>query len=186
MAQTVPVFPCFYFSSNPPGLRCPVFAARHGGRLQKQTAAPAPLRLFLPQAAPQLRSPATHSGAPAACGGAPLLGGSEPITAPSAFHSDGELICRELCRSAVGTFEPTHPPTEVTPGLRPRPLTGALHHKLLLLFAGCTAAAKHQPKTAAKPLNEGAAIGQRAPHRGAPPQAGRGYRYGRWVGLDEK
>ena len=38
------------------GLRCPVFAARDGARLQKQTAAPAPLRLFLPQAAPQLRS----------------------------------------------------------------------------------------------------------------------------------
>ena len=46
---------------------------------KKQTAAPAPPRLYLPQAAARLRS---------------------------------------------------HPPTEVTPGLRPRPLTGALNHRL--------------------------------------------------------
>ena len=61
---------------------------------KKQTAAPAPPRLYLPQAAARLRS---------------------------------------------------HPPTEVTPRLRRRPLTGALNHKLLLLGAGCAAAARVQP-----------------------------------------
>ena len=43
----------------------------------------------------------------------------------------------KLCRSAGGIYIPTHPPTEVTPGLRPRPLTGALGRGLLPLFAGC-------------------------------------------------
>ena len=38
-------------------LRCPVFAARAKAACKKQTAAPAPLRLFRPQDAPQLRSP---------------------------------------------------------------------------------------------------------------------------------
>ena len=41
----------------PSGLRCPVFAAGVAAPLQKQTAAPAPPRLFLPQAAARLRSP---------------------------------------------------------------------------------------------------------------------------------
>ena len=46
MAQTVPVFLCLDFSSNPPGLRCPVFAARHGGRLQKADRIPLALSRF--------------------------------------------------------------------------------------------------------------------------------------------
>ena len=46
MAQTVPVFLCLDFSSNPPGLRCPVFAARHGGRLQKADRVPLALGRF--------------------------------------------------------------------------------------------------------------------------------------------
>ena len=74
----------------------PVSAAGSGSATQPTTAPcfvhwtrslclpPAPLRLFLPQAAPQLRSP---------------------------------------------------PPTAVAPALRARPLTGALNHRLLPLFA---------------------------------------------------
>ena len=34
-------------------------------------------------------------------------------------------------------YTPTLPPTEVTPALRARPLTGALNHKLFLLGEGC-------------------------------------------------
>ena len=41
-----------------PWLRCPVFAARAKAACKKQTAAPAPPRLFRPQDAPRLRSPA--------------------------------------------------------------------------------------------------------------------------------
>ena len=44
--------------------------------------APAPLRLFLPQAAPQLRSPPPIAVPPAACGRAPLWGARLPIAAP--------------------------------------------------------------------------------------------------------
>ena len=45
-----------------PWLRCPVFAARAKAACKKQTAAPAPPRLFLPQAAARLRSPARVGG----------------------------------------------------------------------------------------------------------------------------
>ena len=42
----------------------------------------------------------------------------------------------KLCRLAGRIYTPTLPPTAVTPGLRPRPLTGARNPKMLLLIAG--------------------------------------------------
>ena len=46
-----------------------------------------------------------------------------------AFTPHGGCLCENFAVLPGGTFEPTHPPTEVTPGLRPRPLTGALNLK---------------------------------------------------------
>ena len=57
VAQTVPPHLFLYFSSNPPGLRCPVFAARDVARLQKADRCPCSASLHLPQAALRLHSP---------------------------------------------------------------------------------------------------------------------------------
>ena len=51
-----------------PWLRCPVFAARAKAACKKQTAAPAPPRLFRPQDAPRLRSPPGEASASAFSG----------------------------------------------------------------------------------------------------------------------
>ena len=45
------------YDLNPPGCGALFLLRATAGACKKQTAAPAPLRLFLPQAAPQLRSP---------------------------------------------------------------------------------------------------------------------------------
>ena len=106
---------------NPPGCGALFLLRAAEAPLQKQTAAPAPPRLFLPQAAARLRSP---------------------------------------------------PPLAVPPRLRRRPHTGALNHRLLLLFAGCTAAAKIPCLPAAAQLpNMGEAKDSKpSPCQGAGPQ----------------
>ena len=71
----------------------------------------------------QLRLAASAAGsARLSC---PLLGGSGPLTAPSAAAPPGGLLAENFAAHPVGIFEPTHPPTEVSPGLRPRPCRGS-------------------------------------------------------------
>ncbi len=84
-----------------------------------------------------------------------------------AFTPHGGLVAKNFAALPGGTFEPTHPPTEVTPGLRPRPLTGALNHKLLL-------------------LGEEDGKGQLPPKGGCRAAAGGTHLKGWWVGIDKK
>ena len=111
----------FYLYLYPPGCGALFLLRGTGPACKKQTAAPAPPRLFLPQAAARLRSP---------------------------------------------------PPLAVPPRLRRRTHTGALNHRLLLLFAGCTAAAKIPCLPAAAQLpNMGEAKDSKpSPCQGAGPQ----------------
>ena len=62
----------FIYDLNPPGCGALFLLRGAAPACKKQTAAPAPLRLFLPQAAPQLRSPPPIAVPPAACGRGPL------------------------------------------------------------------------------------------------------------------
>ena len=120
----------------------PVSAAGSGSATQPTTAPyfvhrtrspPLPLLRLAASAAGSASAaqPTTRRCAPTACGCAPLLGGSEPQTALSAFTLHGVWDAINFAAWPWGLFLPTHPPTEVTPGLRPRPLTGALCLQLL-------------------------------------------------------
>src|SRR5699024_6973945 len=62
------------FVSKPPGCGALLLLRASPRPRKRQTAAPAPLRLFLPQAAPQLRSPPPIAVPPAPCGRAPRGG----------------------------------------------------------------------------------------------------------------
>ena len=88
--------------------------------------------------------------------------------------------------TAVLIYDLNPPPTllSVPPALRARPHTGALNHKLLLLFAGCLQPQSTGLKVAPPPLDEGAAKSSEPP-QGAAAQP-RGNRYGRGVGFDEQ
>ena len=102
--------------------------------------------------------------------GSGLLFASGPRPAPQKSAKrkrTGGAAAGEHLRAAWGTFEPTHPPTEVTPALRARPLTGALNHKLLL-------------------LGDGDGKGQLPPKGGCRAAAGGTPIKGRWAGLDHK
>ena len=120
----------------------PVSAAGSGSATQPTTAPcfvhrtrspPLPLLRLAASAAGSASAaqPTTRRCAPTACGCAPLLGGSEPQTALSAFTLHGVWDAINFAAWPWGLFFPTHPPTEVPPGLRPRPLTGALCLQLL-------------------------------------------------------
>ena len=80
----------------PSELRFPVFAARDGACLQKQTAAPAPPRLFLPQAAARLRSHPPSSGVPLSLRDIPLPG-------------DGIFSCSPTQKEQESVLEPVFP-----------------------------------------------------------------------------
>ena len=67
---------------------------------KKQTAAPAPLRLFLPQAAPQLRSPARVGGSPLRRF-APALPEGEPSARP--WTEENFVVRRTFLRLCLTT-----------------------------------------------------------------------------------
>ena len=79
-----------------------------------------------------------------------------------AFHSHGGFADGKFAALPGGIFEPTHPPTEVTPGLRPRPLTGALNFSLLPLWLAVPQL--QGPRS----INPGGAVFGSEPHRGGP------------------
>ena len=77
------------YDLNPPGCGALFLLRGAAPACKKQTAAPAPLRLFLPQAAPQLRSPPPIAVPPAACGRAPLWGARLPEGCSSWVYAAG-------------------------------------------------------------------------------------------------
>ena len=117
LAQTVPPHFIHYFSSNPAGLRCPVFAAGRN------------VLLFVLDLNP-----------------------------PAALVA-------------------------VPPRLRRRPHTGALNHRLLLLFAGCLQPQKLTLSIPAQSPGEGEVRSPEPPYGGGGAAAGEPLEGG-WVGLD--
>src|SRR5699024_9259282 len=73
---------------------------------KKQTAAPAPLRLFLPQAAPQLRSPARVGGSPLRRF-APALPRGEPSVRP--WTETNFVVRQTKTASSVVTIQQKEP-----------------------------------------------------------------------------
>ena len=160
MAQSGPPQLFLYFSSNPPGLRCPVFAARDGARLQKADRVPLALSQFslrgtVPpcenwSAAPGCRCPNMRRGTRPACifGRLPLLrfgcfcrrqrlssaasGGSlyHPLDAVAAAAPAPPRLF--LPQAAARLRSPPPADVPLQPAAAP-PCWGALNHRLLLL-----------------------------------------------------
>ena len=123
---------------NPPGCGALFLRRATAGACKKQTAAPAPPRLFLPQAAARLRSPPPYRCNPAAAP-PPLDRGSEPITAPPGCRLRSSRTCPvdlvpvglSLCRWDIFTHPPAHrgnprpaaAPLDRGSGLFPSPLS---------------------------------------------------------------
>ena len=123
------------FHLIPPGCGALFLLRATGGACKKQTAAPAPLRLFLPQAAPQLRSPSARRCSPAAAP-PPPYGGSEPQTAPSPAAPHGGFVAgRFAALPGDDLYPPTRPFSGVPLSLRDIPLRGTGGELLLLLLA---------------------------------------------------
>ena len=173
VAQTLPPHLFHYFSSNPPGLRCPVFAARDGARLQKADRVPLALSQFSQRATE--RPCENWSAAPAA---APCI--IHWMRSPPLPLLRLACICR---RQRLGCA--ARPPADVPPALRARPHTGARCPQLLLLLlavpqlsgAGlcdCCAACTQKEQPTVLSLCQG-----------VDPQ-GRGYIYGWWEGLENQ
>ena len=103
----------FIFDRIPPGCGALFLQRAAAGACKKQTAAPAPPRLFLPQAAARLRSPPPIA-VPLRPAAAPPYGGSLPIAAPSFLtlpELSGTKQVRLLCSlhpegAAGGVFPP--------------------------------------------------------------------------------
>ena len=108
--------------SKPSGLRCPVFAARDGARLQKTDRIPLALSQFSLRAT--ARPCENWSAAPAVAPcfvhwtRSPLL----PLLRFGCFCRRQRLSCAALR------------PLDIPPALRARPHTGALNHRLLPLI----------------------------------------------------
>ena len=88
---------------NPPGCGALFLRRGAGPACKKQTAAPAPLRLFLPQAAPQLRSPPPFICSPGPAGPILLRLANFPGGRRCALVKIGALRQLRLAASAAGS-----------------------------------------------------------------------------------
>ena len=165
------------------GLPLAKYTARVAARLYIWTAAPAPLRLFLPQAAPQLRSqlhlavsaagsarlscPPPIAVPPAACGCAPIRG-LGISTCSLTRQGRGSFLCHELRCHWIDSLNPptTH---RCNPGPAGPPLDRG--SKPLAAPSGCRLRSSHKAlrlTAAAQPKEEGAAAGSEPPYGGGP------------------
>ena len=150
IALTVPPYFFLHFSSNPPGLRCPVFAARVVARLQKADRCPCSASAVSAAGSASAAQPAARRCSPAAAP-PPPYGGSKPITAPSAAAPGGLLFCRKLLCFCFNRIPPGCRYPNMRRGAEPACIFGRLPLLRLAASAAGSARLRSPPPIAVPP-----------------------------------